>query len=655
MTIQSKKRSIIFICLLLAVVTFIVYRPVCRYGFLNYDDNEYVVENEHVTSGLTPGNIVWAFSSVHSANWHPLTWISHMLDCELFGLNAGPHHLTNLILHIANTLLLFAIFTLMTERLWASAFVAAVFALHPLHTESVAWIAERKDVLSNLFALLAVAAYIRYVKKRDTVSYFLTLLAFALGLMAKPMLVTLPFVLLLLDYWPLGRFKEKEDVDTARSIKSPNIQLVLEKLPFFILSAVSSIVTYSVQQSWGAVKQTYPFGQRIANAAVSYLAYIGKMLWPAKLAIFYPHPEDTLALWKISISVLLLIGISVLVIIMRKKHRYLPVGWFWFVVTLVPVIGLVQVGDQAMADRYMYIPLTGLSIMIVWGLGELTEKWKYRRIVLTAAMVTVLGILSLRTHTQQSYWKNSRTIFSHALEVTNDNYAAYYELAGLFYKQGEVDKALQYYRQTLRIRPAATDVYENIAAVLVNEKRFDEAAAYYKKALDINPQLTNARRRLAYILVRQNRFDEAIPHFYRVLEARNTEAKAYDDLGNALLKTGRIDEAAFYLRNSLLLEPQCTSSLTAMAQILSTHTDPNHCDPNKAVELATKAAQLTNYQNPVVLETLSTAYAATGDIKEANETAQAALALAEKLKAEKLAEYLRKKLAVYNEELEQNR
>jgi tetratricopeptide (TPR) repeat protein len=652
MTIQLKKS--LAICFLLAATTSIVYLPVYKYDFLNYDDNEYVTKNTHVTSGLTPENIFWAFSSVHSANWHPITWISHMVDCELFGLDAGRHHLTNLILHIVNTLLLFAVFTQMTKRLWSSAFVAAVFALHPLHTESVAWIAERKDVLCTLFGLLTVAAYLRYVKKHDTVSYLLMLLAFTLGLMAKPMLVTLPFVLLLLDYWPLERFKEKEDINSNQPIINPNRQLVLEKLPLFILSATSSIITYSVQQSWGAVKQTYPLGQRIANAAVSYIAYIGKTLWPRKLAIFYPHPEDSLALWKVAVAASLLIGISVLVIIIRKKHRYLPAGWLWFVITLVPVTGLVQVGDQAMADRYMYIPLIGLSIMIVWGFGELTQKMKYRQIVSTAAIITVPGLLSVQTHIQQSYWKDNETVFKHALEVTKDNYAAYYELARVFYRQGDIEKALQYYNETLRIKPDTTEVYENIAAVLVNENRLDEAAENYKKALEINPKLINTRRKLAYIFVRQNRLDEAIPQFYRILEGRRTEAKAYDDLGNALLKTGRIGEAAFYLRKSLLLDPQYTSSLTAMAQILATHPDPNFCDPNEAVGLASRAAELTDYQNPVILETLSTAYEAEGNIKKAKEIAQAALVLAEKLKAEKLAEHLRKKLAVYNEKLEQN-
>jgi len=359
------------IYLLLAVSTFAVYWQVHNYDFVNYDDESYVSKNQSVKVGFTCDSIRWAFSTGHQGNWHPLTWLSHMLDCQLFGTDAGWHHLTNLLLHITNTLLLFAVLKRMTGTLWQCAFVAAVFALHPLHVESVAWISERKDVLSTLFWMLTMAAYLHYVKHPCVGRYLLTLLAFATGLMAKPMLVTLPFVLLLLDDWPLGRLQPAQTAEETyrQTLKSANYsqwqvsyRLVREKVPFFILSAVSGVVTFLVQQSGGAISSIEDASLviRIANAFICYIKYIENMFWPSRLAIFYPHPLNTVSIWQAAVAALLLLLISILALRLTRNHKYFAVGWLWYLGTLVPVIGLIQVGDQALADRYTYIPLIGL-------------------------------------------------------------------------------------------------------------------------------------------------------------------------------------------------------------------------------------------------------------------------------------------------------
>jgi hypothetical protein len=398
----SDKYWSLCIYLTLALATLAVFWQVLGHDFVNYDDPDYVYRNPNVQSGITLSSIKWAFTTGHAANWHPLTWLSHMLDWQLFGDNPGWHHLTNLFLHIANTLLLFAVLKRMTNALWRSAFVAAAFALHPLHVESVAWVAERKDVLSTLFWMLTIAAYLRYLERPGTGRYLLTLLIFALGLMAKPMLVTLPFVLLLLDYWPLGRFQFGQIVKSVgqQSRKSLNAfshwklsrHLLLEKVPLFALSAISSIVTFLVQRTAGAVTsvETLPLKLRIANTFVSYLTYIQKMVWPSRLAMFYPYPDKTDLIWQTVVFALLLLIISLGVIWLMRRRRYLLTGWLWYLGTLVPVIGLVQVGDQALADRYTYVPLTGLFIIIAWGVPDLIAKWRFRKHALAASAIAVL-------------------------------------------------------------------------------------------------------------------------------------------------------------------------------------------------------------------------------------------------------------------------
>jgi hypothetical protein len=424
----------IIICIFLMVSTFVVYSQIQEHEFLNYDDNVYLTENNHVKSGLTRESIVWAFKP-HASNWFPLTWLSHMLDYQLYGLTPKGHHLTNLFFHIANALILFLVLLRMTGASWQSGFVATLFALHPLHVESVAWAAERKDVLSTFFWMLTIWAYIRYVRTTEIKRYLLVVLFFALGLMSKPMLVTLPFVMLLLDYWPLGRFKLKlrkekskslqkgQPLDTEKSIP----QLICEKLPLLVLAAGSSITTFIVQKSGGAVQSQdlFPLQARIINALVSYLEYLGKMVWPRGLAILYPHPGNALPVWKGIACGVVLVCITTVVVKMVRRVPYLAVGWFWYLGTLVPVIGIVQVGWQGMADRYTYIPLIGIFIIIGWGLPELMAKWRHRDKVLTIATGILIPTVMVVTWIQVSHWKNSITIFEHAIRVTDKKYPTF--------------------------------------------------------------------------------------------------------------------------------------------------------------------------------------------------------------------------------------
>jgi len=465
----SKKYRTAFIYLSLAIATLAVYRPVQRCDFVNYDDPEYVTANPAVRAGLTYKGLLWASATGHAGNWHPLTWLSHMLDCELFGLEPGWHHLTNLLLHTANTLLLFFALFQLTSARWPSAFVAAAFALHPLHVESVAWIAERKDLLSTFFWLLTIIAYVRYVKEPDKIRYLLAMLCFALGLMAKPMLVTLPVVLLLLDYWPLGRFESPR----TPAGRPPLLNLVREKAPFFVLSAFSCVITFLVQRSAGAVvkAESIPFMQRLTNALVSYVKYIQQMFLPGKLAVFYPHPHDTLPNGQVLFALVLLLGISVLVIRFARNRRYLVTGWFWYIITLLPVIGLVQVGGQARADRYSYVPLIGLFIIVAWAAGRLLAKFKYQKAL--AGVLFIAGSLAMATctHLQLQNWRNSITLFEHALKVTKGNYVAHYHLARALADDARADEAIIQLRETLLLKPHRFDVINTLAQLLAVYKQ----------------------------------------------------------------------------------------------------------------------------------------------------------------------------------------
>jgi tetratricopeptide (TPR) repeat protein len=556
-----------FICLVLITVTLAVFWQVSNHEFVNFDDDDYVSENPHVQSVLSRQAIIWAFTATRAANWHPLTWLSHMIDCQLYGLNPSGHHLTNVLFHLVNTLLLFLLLNRITGASWRSGFVAALFAVHPLHVESVAWVAERKDVLSTLFWLLTMWAYIYYVEKPRLHRYLLTLLTFALGLMAKPMLVTLPVVLLLLDYWPLKRIELGQSASGLPAASQPStiaekpgaqaFRLLLEKTPLFVLAVVSSVVTFIVQKSGGAVGalEVYPIKIRVANALVSYVSYMVKMIWPLNLAVFYPHPGQSLPMWQAAAAGLLFLLISIAVIRAGRRQPYLPVGWLWYLGTLVPVIGLVQVGAQAMADRYTYVPLIGLFIMAAWGVPELLAKYRFQRTVLATLATILLVTLTLVSKRQVRHWQNSLTLFQQAVEVTADNYVAHDSLGNALAQQGMLDQAIVHYRESLRIKPNLVNTHNNLGVALLQQGEINRAMAQYYQALRLKPDSAETHNNLGVALFTVGQLDQAIGHYLTAIKLDPNFGKAYNNLGNVLARKGKFDEAISQYSRALELKP----------------------------------------------------------------------------------------------------
>ncbi len=543
------------VCAFLALVTLAVYGQVVRHDFVNIDDDAYVYENRHVRSGLTAEGVVWAFTTLWASNWHPLTWMSHMLDCELFGLNAGYHHLANVFLHILNTTLLFLILRRMTGAVWRSGMVAALFALHPLHVESVAWISERKDVLSTLFFLLTLWAYGGYARHPSLPRYGAVFGCLALGLMAKPMLVTVPFVLLLLDYWPLARLTLQGDAEpTGRISNVP--ALLAEKVPLFILVAASSLVTFVAQHRGGATSMTYavPLSSRIANALVTYVAYMGKMLWPADLAVLYPY-RQTLPSGRWALAGLALVGISALVVRAGRRRPYLPVGWFWYLGTLVPVIGLVQVGEQSMADRYTYVPLIGLFMMTVWGSADLAAGRGYRQTGLGVfAGMALVGCVA-GTWFQVRLWQSEVTLFQHALKVTRGSALAHNNLGLALSDQGEREAAIMHYREAIRIDPAYAKGHGNLAVALMEQGAPREAIRHAREAVRLRPNMAKAHLNLGFVLDRQGEQTGAAAHYREALRIDPYYATAHYNLGGLLHRQGKPDQAAAHYREALRIDP----------------------------------------------------------------------------------------------------
>jgi tetratricopeptide (TPR) repeat protein len=560
----AKRTFVIFTYFILILSTLLVFWQVHNFDFINYDDKDYVYKNPHVLNGLTEDGVIWAFTTPNTGNWLPLTWLSFMLDCQLFGANPGWMHLVNLLLHIANTLLLFAILRKMTGALWPSAFVAAAFAIHPMHVESVAWIAERKDVLSTLFLLLTLAAYVSYVRRRGLARYVLTVLLFALGLLAKPMLVTLPFLLLLLDYWPLERFtaehaettEKKYKIKSANSAVRPTGWLIVEKVPFFALSAVSSVITFLAQRGSGAVTDINALPlYRIANVFLSYAKYIGKMFWPQNLAIFYPFNTKSFVFWQAAMCVLLLLVISIFVICFGRKQRYLPVGWFWFVGTLIPVIGLVQSGAQSHADRYTYIPYIGLFIMIAWGLPELLSKWPQRKIALGLSMAISLTTLGICAHRQVSYWNNSITLFSQTIKVTQNNCIAHNNLGVAYNSVGRYQEAIEAYKQAIRLKPDYTDAHYNLGVAYGKLGRSQDAVEAYKQAIRLKPDYADAHNNLGVAYVKLGRFQDAIEAYKQAIRTQPDDAEVHCNLGFACGKLGRWQDAIEAYKQAIRIKP----------------------------------------------------------------------------------------------------
>ena len=491
--IVCKKHTNVLLYLFLFITTFSVYVNVIHFSFINYDDTWYVTANQYVQNGLTLSGVNWSLTAIYAANWHPLTWMSHMLDVTLYGMNPGGHHLTNLLLHIANTLLLFSIFKRMSTNLWRSAFIAALFALHPLHVESVAWIAERKDVLCTFFMMLAIWSYIRYTERPEIGRYFMIVLFFTFSLMSKAMSVTFPFILLLLDFWPLNRIYQRQQTDYSESTSYrifPQIifRLVYEKIPFFVLSAMACFMTYFVQNNSGTVNplKLLSIDQRVGNALVSYFDYIWKMLYPFELSIFYPHP-GAIGTWKLLTAILFLTVISYVIIKYRKTHPYLIVGWFWYLGTLIPVIGFVQVGSQAMADRYTYIPHIGLFIIITWQLSSLINLLRNKQTWCIIIGGIIIIYLMAGTWFQVRYWQNSITLFSHAIKITSYNFLAHNNIGNALIAQGSLNKAIDHYNKALKINPHFIVPQKNLENALKIKAKIDGAVEEMYAAMENRP------------------------------------------------------------------------------------------------------------------------------------------------------------------------
>jgi tetratricopeptide (TPR) repeat protein len=636
---ELRPKRLIWIVLCLLVLA--GYWQTAGFQFTRFDDDVYITHNDRVKEGLTLRSVVWAFTTGHACNWHPLTWLSHQADWELFGANPAGHHLENVLLHAINAILLFTLLSGITGAVWRSAFVAALFAVHPLHVESVAWVVERKDVLSTLFWMLTMIAYVRYVRGRDGdqplrgafAAYVLVAALYALGLMAKPMLVTLPIILMLLDWWPLGRYashfpspqpspargegegkggspqsppKRRErgrmlpllsDSQTPGSttLDSP-LSAFREKLPLFALAAASCVVTFLVQRAGGAVKalEVYPIGVRIANALVAYVGYLVKTVWPSGLAGFYPHPGTGLPVWQVVGSIAFLMTVTALAVLASRNRPYLAVGWLWYVVTLIPVIGFVQVGNQAMADRYTYIPLIGVFIILAWGIPDLahalwrTDDASRERALVVAAMV-VVAALTVCTFVQARYWRDTTTLFTRALDVTSNNALAHNNLGRALYDSGRKQDALRHYKEAVRIEPGYSDAHynlgvyygdrgdyaraaqeylaalkfspthalshNNLGTILARRGKLDEAIAHYRRALRIDPGYIDARFNLALVLLERGTWNESRGEFARLLSLRPDHWLGHYEFAVALSDRGCFDEAIAHYRHSLRLNP----------------------------------------------------------------------------------------------------
>ncbi len=655
-------RQFFFVSLFLVAITWLVFGQTLGHDFVNFDDHVYVYDNPLITKGLTVDGAISAFTHSHARNWHPLTTISHMLDCHLYGLKAGGHHFTNVLLHTVAVLLLFAVLRDMTGAFWRSAFVAALFAIHPLHVESVAWIAERKDVLSAVFFMLTLGAYVRYVRAPSIGRYVTVAVLFALGLMSKPMLVTLPFVLLLLDYWPLHRFEKPSSAKPKNKSRSwldrQSIlrQSILEKIPLLALSAGSCVATLLAQsQRTGSIDQL-PFIWRVNNAFVSYVTYLWEMFWPARLAVFYPHPNNRLPVWEILLAIAFLAAATVIALLLRKKRPYILTGWFWYLGMLVPVIGFVQVGEQAHADRYTYLPQIGLYLLVAWTAADLTALWRRRREFLVIGAAVTIAVLSYRASIQTSYWKNSEDLWTHALSVTSNNDVAHNNLGFLFLRRGELDQAISQFQAALNIRSSNAAAHYNLGAALIHNNLgnalarkglSDEAIGHYQEAVRLRTDYADAHYNFGSVLLQKGRIDEAITHWQKALAIQPYDGDVHTSLGNAFLQKGLVKEAISHYQQALEIAPQDVLAQNNLAWILATSSDSSIRDGAKAVALAEKAVQLSSGKNPNFFRTLAASYAESGRFSEAVAAAQRSMEMAVVQDNHGLANALGREIALY--------
>jgi Flp pilus assembly protein TadD len=684
--VPSSRFEPFFVCLALVAITWLVFGQTLRHDFVNLDDHTYVYENPQITQGLTADGLIGAFTHAHARNWHPLTTISHMLDCQLYGLQAGWHHFTNVMLHTLAVLLLFLVLNQMTGAFWQSAFVASLFAIHPLHVESVAWVSERKDVLSALFFMLTLGAYVRYVRTPSVGRYLLVALLFAFGLMSKPMLVTLPFVLLLLDYWPFGRIGgQKAEVESRLR------RLIMEKIPLFALSAFSCAATLLAQIYSTETLEQLPFVWRLNTAAVSYVAYIWQMFWPARLAAFYPHPNDQLPFWQVLLAIAFLISVSLFAILSRKERPYIFTGWFWYVGMLVPVIGLIEAGEQARADRYTYLPQIGLYVLITWGISDLvaaiTTHKSGSRFVTSEAQLATRGSRGIRTNgrehrgykslcvavataiiialswcafVQTSYWKNSETLWNHTLAVTTDNDVAHNNLGHLFLRRNELDSAISHFEAALEIRSRTTAAHYNLGGALIENNlgtalarkgRLIEAISHYQKAVKLRPDYGDPYFNLGSVLFQQGRTDEAIAQWQKALATQPNDAGFHTALGSAFLKKGLHKDAIAEYEHATRIFPRDFVARNNLAWLLATSSDASIRDGKRAIELAEQTVQLSSGKDANYLRTLAAAYSEVGRFSEAIAVAQQAATLAIMQGKSDVANRLKKDLVLYQEQV----
>jgi tetratricopeptide (TPR) repeat protein len=579
-------KGVLFCVLFMSISIAIVFFQVSRHEFVNYDDHYYVTDNPIVKRGLTLEGIRWALQSTYASNWHPVTWLSHMMDVQLFGVASGWHHIVNVILHLCNAMLLFFLFKWMKGSTFSGCLLASLFALHPLHVESVAWVAERKDVLSTLFWLLSMLAYAWYCQKRKLMPYALALTAFALGLMTKPMLVTLPFVFLLMDYWPMARYvNAKTNPSHKENWHKWVFPIVLEKIPFLILSAISCTITIHAQKASGAMALTnaYPILLRMKNAIVSYWLYIYKTLWPTKLAVLYPY-DFGIPSGKVLFAMAAISAITVFSIRLRKSHPWLVVGWFWYLGTLLPVIGLVQVGTQAMADRYTYVPIIGLFIMVAWETDWQLSKLHFGNLVGSIVVVALILTCSLLSWKQAGYWKNSATLFHRAIDVTQNNYVAHNNLGQYLSSQGLFDEALIHYRKALAIAPRFEVAYLSMGNDQMNMGKFDEAMKFFDQGLQTNPNNPSLLNNMGNAHFKKGLYNKAAQYYARAIQADPRYAEAYNNLGGALVKRQRYDDAVILFQKALQLKPFYADAENNLANLQQFMHQGGHSDSGTIVE-----------------------------------------------------------------------
>jgi tetratricopeptide (TPR) repeat protein len=633
-----------FIALLLAFITIVVFLPVAHDGFINYDDPDYATDNPHVENGLNWTDLKWAATTDFASNWHPLTWISLQTDATIFGLNAGAFHIVNVLFHTANVTLLFLLLLRLTERLWPSALVAALFAWHPLHIESVAWVSERKDVLSTFFALLALLNYVKFARENCRRSFWFALVFFALGLLAKPMLVTLPFVFLLLDAWPLNRVARRTDGNFQLLSFKP---LLFEKWPFFLLTAISCVITFIVQNNGHAVTtlQAMPIRFRLENAPVAVMLYVLKLFWPVNLAVIYPLARIPTV--ELTPSLFMVVSISAAVWRWRISKPYLLTGWLWFLGTLVPVIGLVQVGSQSMADRYAYIPSIGFFLALVLLACDFAQAIQIPKVIAAGIAAVILAACILQTEFQLQFWANTETLFRHALAVTKNNDGADLNLGLALESEGKLAEALEEYHKTLLINPNYPKLHNNLGLILDQLGRHTESLAEYRIALSLRPDSPFRHNAVGSELATLGQFDAALKEFAKAKQLDPKYSAPYLETAKALFQLGRDAEGVPEFQTAAALDPDNFQVLAIAAHYFAADENAAGRDGQAALALAVKADDLSDHSQPMVLDILAMAYAASGDFTNAQACARKALDLANTLQMGKI-EPLRQRLELYN-------